>query len=208
MVMRHACEHSILRTDSKKRTGKTMTATEIISLSRKLNGKDLSEDLVANFAFKSDNSGGDFNLEYRTQIIEELLANFSIADIKLIRTLFNEELKCEIATQRHDNLYQICFYLFHLGQLADTFILYDAKFNAKNMDVGCMLDREMITVGHNVDEVIEYVEATFQTNPPFKEKYSGIIEALKDLKEFPDYDSIDAYHLFIRGYFYGHDNVS
>ena len=185
-----------------------MTAPKIISLSRLLNGKDLPADLVTNFAFKSDNSRGDFNLDIRTQIVEALLADFSIADIKLIRTLFDEELKSEIATQRHDNLYQLCFYLFHLGQLADTFILYDAKFNTNNMDVGCMLDREMITVGHDVDEVIEYVEATFQANPTFKEKYAGIIKELNGLKEFPDYDSIDAYHLFIRGYFYGHDNVS
>jgi hypothetical protein len=184
-----------------------MTAAEIISVSRQLNGKDLPADLVTCFAFKADNSRDDFNLDIRTQIVEALLADFSIADINLIRKLFDEELKSEMATQRHDNLYQLCFYLFHLGQLADTFILYDAKFNAKSMDVGCMLDREMITVGHNIDEVVEYVKTRFR-DPTLKEKYSGILEELNSLKEFPDYESIDAYHLFIRGYFYGHENVS
>jgi hypothetical protein len=204
MLWRH-CKLKLL---CKKRADKKMTATEIISQLRQLNESNIPADLVTHFAFKPDNSRGDFNLDIRTQIVESLLADFSIADIKLIRTLFDEELKCEIATQRHDNLYQLCFYLFHLGQLADTFILYDAKFNAKNMDVGCMIDREMITVRHDIDEVIEYVETTFRNNPAMEEKYSGIIEELKGLKEFPDYDSINAYHLFIRGYFYGHDNVS
>lgn len=185
-----------------------MTPTEIIAQSRQLNGNDLPADLVRNFAFISDNTNCDFNLEIRTQIVDTLLEDFSIADIKLIRTLFDEELNSEIATQRHDNLYQLCFYLFHLGQLKDTFIIYDAKFNTENMDVGCMLDREMITVGHNIDEVIEYVEATFRDSPSMREKYSGIIEELNCLKEFPDYESIEAYHLFIRGYFYGHENVS
>ena len=185
-----------------------MTVAEIISVSRQLNGKDLPVDLVTSFAFKADNSRGDFNLDIRTQIVEALLADFSIADINLIRTLFDEELKSEMAIQRHDNLYQLCFYLFHLGQLADTFILYDAKFNAKNMDVGFMLDREMITVGHNIDEVIEYVEMRFRDSPTLKENYSGILEELNGLKEFPDYENIDVYHLFIRGYFYGHHNVS
>jgi hypothetical protein len=185
-----------------------MTVAETISVSRQLNAKDLPANLVASFAFKADNSRGDLNLDVRTQIVEALLADFSIADIHLIRTLFDEELKSEMATQRHDNLYQLCFYLFHLGQLADTFSLYDAKFNATNMDVGCMLDREMITVGHSIDVVVAYVEARFRDSPRLKERYSGILEELNGLKEFPDYESIDDYHLFIRGYFYGHENVS
>ncbi len=184
-----------------------MTAKEIILVTRQLADKDLSNDLINKFCFKPDKSGVDINIDIRTNIVEELLNDFSLQDIILIRKLFDEELKCEIATQRHDNLYQLSFYLFHLGQLQDAFILYDAKYNAKNMDVGCSLDRELITLGHNFDIVIEYVEKAFKDNPTLEEKYSGIIQVLEDLRDHPDYESIDDYRLFIRGYFYGHEKI-
>lgn len=184
-----------------------MTANEIIKLSRQLNSNDLLTELMETFAFKPNESKQDLNLGMRTEIVEELLSDFSIIDITLIRALFHEELKCELATWQSVNLYQLCFYLFHLGQIEDTFLLYDAKFNAKNMDVGMMLDREMITVRHDIDEVIEFVENTFNNNPEMKEKFSGLVEKLLDLKKCPQYVGNELYHLFIRGYFYGHDNV-
>jgi hypothetical protein len=95
------------------------------------------------FGYPTDN-----NLEFRAAIVDALLPNFSLADYGLIQVLFAEEMKCETTIRRHDSLYQLCFYLFELKQLPDTFCLYKAKFKATNMDVGCLLDQEMITVGH------------------------------------------------------------
>ena len=188
-----------------------MTVKELISASRELGGRDLPDSTIDAFSYNPIFEGGklsDANLNFRTELIKELLHDFSKADIVLIRHLFAEEMKCEIATRQHDNLYQLCYYLYYIGDLQDTFILYDAKFNTTNMDVGTMLDREMITVGHEIDEVIEYVQNEFDKNPELKRRYSGILDALDELKEFPDYPDQEAYKKFIKGYFWGHDNVA
>jgi hypothetical protein len=144
---------------------------------------------------------GDSNFGFRTEIVNELLHDFSLSDIDLIRALFAEEMNCELSTQLHDNLYQLCFYLYDLGQLEDTFILYDAKYNAKNSDVGMSLDREAITVGHDPDDVIAYVEAEFTKRPELKEKFSGIVKELESIKTKPDYDDLAEYGEFLKGYF-------
>jgi len=65
----------------------------------------------------------------------------------------------------------------------------------------------MITVGHNVDEVINYVQEEFKKNPELQAKHPGILAELYDLKTFPDYDSIESYRKFIRGYFFGHEEI-
>jgi hypothetical protein len=188
-----------------------MTASELISTYRQLSDGKPSLELFDSFSFKPiDNNGGDsldVNLAFRTEIVEALLHDFSKDDIHLIRQLFTEEMKCELATQRHDNLYQLCYYLYDIGDLQDAFIIYDAKFNAKNMDVGCMLDREMMTVGHDVDDVIKYVQHEFKNNPTLENQYSNILTELNGLKEFPDYENTEAYSKFIKGYFFGHDPI-
>ncbi|HSC40033.1 MAG TPA: hypothetical protein VLD19_19250, partial [Chitinophagaceae bacterium] len=152
-----------------------MTPPDIISAYRKTPGKQAHSELIDFFSFKPIGSGSnelsEVSLAFRTSIVEQLLHDFSERDIQLVRDLFSEEMKCEISTGRHDNLYQLCYYLFEIGKLEDSFIIYDAKFNAQNMDVGCMLDREMITVGHHVDEVINYVQEEFKKNPELQAKY-------------------------------------
>lgn len=185
-----------------------MTASELIQSFRQTSKKGSLDSLKALFSFRSiTNENGlieDSNLNFRIRVVEGLLYDFSLADIYLIRDLFNEEIRCELATRRHDNLYQLCFYLYSLGQLEDTFILYDAKFNAPNMDVASMLDGYAITVGHEIDEVISYVEGEFIKNPLLEDRYPTIINELKDMQEYPSYDSVETYTNFIKGYFLGH----
>lgn len=146
----------------------------------------------------------DSNLEFRATVVDALLPDFSLADYELIQVLFAEETKCETAIQRHDSLYELCFYLYELGNLPDTFRLYEAKFKATNMDVGCLLDREMIMVGHEVPEVVAYVEQVFIAEPHLRVRYPTLLEDLHGLVEYPDYESCAQYRASIRGYFYGH----
>jgi hypothetical protein len=131
----------------------------------------------------------DKNLEFRAAVVDALLPDFSLADYELIQVLFAEEIKCEAAIWRHDSLYQLCFYLFELKQLPDTFRLYEAKFKATNMDVGILLDREMILVGHEVPEVVAYVEQVFNDEPHLRVRYPSLLEELHGLVEYPDYES-------------------
>ena len=63
---------------------------------------------------------------------------------------FDEELKCELETQRHDNLYQLSFYLYKLGNLQDVYRIYNAKFEVRNMDVGMSMDREMLYLNNKI----------------------------------------------------------
>ena len=55
--------------------------------------------------------------------MDALLPDFSLADYGLIQVLFAKEMKCETAIRHHDSLYQLCFCLFELKQLPDTFLL-------------------------------------------------------------------------------------
>ncbi|WP_153799505.1 hypothetical protein [Foetidibacter luteolus] len=188
-----------------------MTASELISAYRELPNQGSLLHLTSSFEFKpvstTDGHLMDANLEFRAEIVESLLHDFSQAEIHLIRQLFAEEMKCELATHRHDNLYQLCYYLYDIGDLQDTFIIYDAKFNANNMDAGLGLDREMICVGHEVDDVIKYIQEEFKANPKLANQYPKILTELNGLKEFPDYESTEAYSKFIKGYFFGHDTA-
>jgi hypothetical protein len=154
------------------------------------------------FGYPTDN-----NLEFRAAVVDALLADFSLIDYKLIQSLFAEEMKCETAIRRHDSLYQLCFYLFELKQLPDTFRLYEAKFKATNMDVGILLDREMIAVGHEIPEVVAYVQQIFTDEPHLWARFPTLLEELHGLVEYPDYESCAQYRASIRGYFYGHDEV-
>lgn len=188
-----------------------MTASEFVTRYRNPSKKEVLSELYELISFKElsneINNQVDINLDFRTEVVEQLLSDFSLADIDLIRKLFKEEQACENTIHRHNNLYQLCFYLFTLGQLEDTFILYDAKFNTANMDVGCMLDREAITVGHEIKEVIEYVQTEFIKDSTLKRRYPTILEELQSLRDYPNYNSITDYGHFIKGYFYGHENI-
>ena len=175
-----------------------MNATEIIEKSRE--SELLTKDLTEYFRFKKsvDSEIADENLQLRTEIVDALLTDFTNTDIGLIRTLFDEELKCELETRRHDNLYQLSFYLYKLGNLKDVYRIYTAKFDAKNMDVGTSLDIEMLYMNHKIEEVIEFVKKdNSNTNPK-------VLETLIDLKDYPNYESEKTYFDFVNGYFYGH----
>ncbi|WOI23492.1 hypothetical protein [Nonlabens ulvanivorans] len=174
-----------------------MTASEIIEKSR-VNGFSATT-LTEHFGFNKSSDLGiaDENLELRTEIVDALLIDFSNADIELIRLLFDEELKCELETRRHDNLYQLSFYLYNLGNLGDVYRIYTAKFEAKNMDVGATLDRSMLYMSHKIDEVIEFVEKDDS------KKKTELLNTLYSLKTNPDYESEKSYKEFINRYFRG-----
>ncbi|WP_109300593.1 hypothetical protein [Aquimarina sp. AU474] len=150
----------------------------------------------------------DNNIKTRTEIVELLLADFSNKDIDLIRFLFDEEFKCAQETRRQYNLYQLSFYLYNLGNLQDIYRIYAAKYKIMDMDIATMMDRSMLYMNHKIDSVIEFVENDFKTKDGVKAKYPEILDELYDLKQEPDYENEEAYNLFIRGYFYGHKNIS
>jgi hypothetical protein len=181
-----------------------MTAKEFITDYRNSTEKESLNDLISFKPTLKENITTDANFDFRKEVVKSLLNDFALADIILIRKLFTEEVICEKTTSRHDNLYQLAFYLFNLGQIVDTFILYDAKFNAKSIDAGTMLDRTSITVGHEIEDVISYVQKEFEKSAALKQKYPQILYELKSLQENPDYDNIADYTNFINGYFYGH----
>lgn len=185
-----------------------MTPTELINSCRQDPTAEVLAQLVEAFSFQpgllEDGYPTDAHLEFRVEIVEALLPDFSLTDLALIRSLFKEEMACETAIQRHDSLQQLCFYLHELRQLEDTFRLYEAKFLTGNMDVACILDREMLTVNHEVPEVVRYVEAVFQQQPQLRTHYPTILEELDVLLTDPTYDSLDVYRTYIRGYFYRH----
>lgn len=181
-----------------------MTPIDIISNFRQSEDSDPNPVWVEAFAFhptQIDWSFYDFNMEYRTEVVNQLLKDFSIQDINLIRLLIQEELECSRSIREHGNIYQLCYYLFELGDLSDTFLIYQIKYMEGNMDAGAMVDREMLTVGHPIEKVIHYVNDRFQADSTLKEKYSGILDQLEGLKNFPDYESLEDYRVYINGYF-------
>lgn len=189
-----------------------MNPSDVLAAFRDSSDAKILTELQPYFTFKpvriDDATTEDENLEFRTALTELLLSDYSVKDSPLIRALFKAELECERAIWRHDNLYQLSFYLYSLGQLEDTFLLYEAKYGLRHMDASTMQDRYSITVGHEPDEVIKYVEGCFQTNPELYKDYAELIEELQDIIDDPDYDSIADYSTFIRGYFFGHENAS
>lgn len=182
-----------------------MGASEIILAYRQSSNNELIPSLIPYFAFKPvENQEGeleDDNLAFRTEITEAFLYDFTKIDRPLIKAIFTEELKCEEETWRHDNLHQLCFYLYIIGDLEDVFDLYAAKYHATHMDVGCVLDRDMITLGHEVNKVIEFVTSKFDSDASLKEKYSKILWVLNDIKS-EVYHS-DGYTNFINQYYLG-----
>ena len=183
-----------------------MTAKELIEKYRKAENEIVQIELSSMFAFSENFERGiaDDNLIFRSKIVEELLNDFSSKDIKLIRRIFEEELKCELSTERHDNLYQLCFYLFEIGELEDVFLIYDAKFNSKNMDVRTMLDVEMMYMNKPIEDVINFVKSELNKKPELNEKYKTILIELDYLKTELNYN-LDTYRKFIKGYFFGHE---
>lgn len=186
-----------------------MTAHEFIAAHRQPAPDVALAQLAALVAFEPGKpefgESTDSNLDFRAAVVDALLPDFSLADYELIQLLFAEEMKCEAAIWRHDSLYQLCFYLFELKQLPDTFRLYEAKFKATNMDVGVLLDRELILVGHEVPEVVAYVQQVFADEPHLRTLSPTLLKELHELVEYPDYESCAQYRAGIRNYFYGHD---
>jgi hypothetical protein len=187
-----------------------MTAADLIAAFRQPISSTSVAELTTYFAFQplqpQYGYATDANQLFRAVIVNALLPDFSLTDHGLIRALFAEEMKCEAAIREHENLYQLSFYLYELGQFEDTFPLYEAKYRTQNMDVHFLLDREMMTVRHEVPDVICYVEAEFLREPLLRTRYPTILEELNGMLEHPDYNSVEDYRTFIRGYFYGHED--
>lgn len=182
-----------------------MTASEFVAASR-LVTYAVPDALLARVAYQPAQLGTgawvDANADFRAAVVEELLPDFTLADHPLIQQLFADELTCEVALQQHGSLYQLCFYLYELGQLVDVFALYDAKFNARNMDVGCLLDRHLITVGHPIPAVQHYVRAEFERQPALAALYPDLLFELQHLLDHPDYDSEATYRQYLHHYFH------
>ena len=187
-----------------------MTPKELIAQTRLLETTEIPNHLVDTFAFKPSEPLGetsqDLNIDFRIQVVEELLNDFSIKDLALIRQLYKEELDCEELIWRHDNVYQLSYYLVELGQLEDCFLIYKAKYQINHMDISLMMDREMLTVGQDVDDVILFVKQKFTENSEIEKDYEGILEQLINLKENPIRSSKE-YKKFIKGYFFGHEPI-
>ena len=185
-----------------------MTPKELISQTRLLETSEIPKYLVDTFAFNPTEPLGetsiDLNVDFRIAVVEELLNDFSQKDLALIRHLYKQELACERLIWRHDNIYQLSYYLFELGQIEDCFLIYEAKYQIRHMDIATMMDREMLTVGHDIDKVISFVSQKFKDNSELEQKYEGILRELIDLKNNPDSDPED-YKKFIKGYYLGHD---
>lgn len=185
-----------------------MTALELISSYRQSKGDEFLPRLLPKFAFKPvENQEGDFedvNLTFRTEIMDALLYDFTKTDHSLIKELFTEEVKCANETWVDSvnlNLKQLCFYLYTIGDLEDVFDLYAAKYQTRNFDVACMLDRDMVTLGYDVDMVIEFVKNKFKCDIILKKNYSKILWVLDDIK-------VNVYHTegytkFVNQYFLG-----
>jgi hypothetical protein len=187
-----------------------MTAADLIAAFRQPTSYASISELTTYFSFQpwqpQYGYATDANQLFRAIIVDALLPDFSLTDHRLIQALFAEEMKCEAATRQHESLYQLSFYLYELGQLENTFRLYEAKYCTQNMDVAILMDREMMTVRHEVPDVIQYVEAEFLRELLLKARYPTILEELNGLLEHPDYTSIEDYRSFIRGYFYGRED--
>jgi hypothetical protein len=188
-----------------------MKPSDIIKAYRKLSPDETDAELKTFFEFKpikrnESDRVEDKNLKCRTEVTDALLNDYSLADRRLIRVLFRAEIECERAIYRHDNLYQLSFYLYSLGQMEDSFLLYEAKYDIGHMDACTMQDRTSITVGHEPIEVIKYVEKRFEEDPKLKTVYAGLIKELQGIIDCPDYESIEEYSRFVRGYFFGHDS--
>jgi hypothetical protein len=185
-----------------------MDLSPIISSYRDAKQEDDLSHVRAYFSFNPvgplGDGGLDVNLEFRTALTQALLNDFSLADIRLIRDMIREEIDCERAIWRHDNLYQLSFYLYSLGQIGDTFLLYEAKYGTGHMDASTMQDQYSISLGHDPDKVIEYVKARFAQNPNLKDNYPDLIQQLESIRDDREYGTIAEYSTFIRGYFFGH----
>lgn len=189
-----------------------MEPAAVILAYRDFADANILTDLERFFIFKPFNTYNgtteDENLRFRTELTKLLLVDYSLRDVEFIRALFRSELECERAIWRHDNLYQLSFYLYTLGQMEDAFLLYDAKYRLRHMDASTMQDRYSITVGREPAEVIKFVEDCFRDAPNLRNDYSGLLDELQGIIDYPDYDSIAEYSKFIHGYFSGHENVA
>lgn len=178
-----------------------MTSKEIINISR--SSENSIKELSKYFEFKKNLalSASDDNLQLRTQIVNDLLVDFTDKDLKLIQLLFDEELKCELETRRHDNLYQLCFYLYEIGNLSDVYRIYTAKYKTKNMDVGSVIDSSMLYMSHKINEVIEFVKKDSTNNQ------TELITILEELKINPVFEDEQSYKGYINRYFRGATNT-
>lgn len=187
-----------------------MTAAEFVATVRSLDTDTVPDELVELYKFfpvqEANGRIVDTNIDSRVAVVEELYHDFSLKDIHLIRSLLCEEMAFDDAIGVHVCILQLCYYLYELAQLEDVFVVYDCKYNTGTMDVGCIMDREMLMMRHNVNEVIKYVTDRFEEDPSLKEKREHLIPLLHDLQKEWEYEDVDKYTQYIRDYIEGNRN--
>ncbi len=184
-----------------------MTAQKLVSENRQSASGIPTPSLLDLFKFKP-NAGNhviktnDSNLRFRTELTGQLLKDFSIRDIHLIRSIFREELICEQKTGQQENLYQLCFYLFSLQQIEDIFLLFEAKFNTSSLETRAAIDWELLTLGHPVDDVVDFVSERLKHDPILLQKYPTIQEEILFLSEHLGKVDFELYQKRLKQYFF------
>ncbi len=176
-----------------------MTAREILQQLRESYPVNFGNELVASFAFTpQQNKGitGHLGNDTKTQIIQLLLLDFSIADITFIRKLLHEEVNTPTGTGDFDNLRLLCSYLFSLHQLEDVFLLSDAKFNSKFTTTGQYLDWQLMTMGHTLTEVIDYVQSQLAQDVALELRHKTLLKRLNEYAGQYSDDDIARYRSF------------
>lgn len=148
----------------------------------------------------------DANADFRAEVTKNLYQDFLLADLELVRALYDAELACERQTWQHESLYQLAYYLFALGQLADVFRLYQGKYGTGHMDPSVMMDREMLSVGHEIAEVQRYVEQRFAEDPELQAQHPQLLPKLQELQDDPTYSGPAAYAQILADYFLDSDD--
>ena len=93
------------------------------------------------------------NAEFRHLIVSRLFKNYTIIDKPLIRYLLEQEaLWCEHGFT--DELVQLCYMLYKIGNIDDIQLLWEIKNN--NFDTYCGLDIQLVAVP-DVDDALEYL---------------------------------------------------
>lgn len=89
-----------------------------------------------------------------------------------------------------DALLAACHLLYRLGEPEDVFLLFAAKY--ANMDCGCMLDHDLLTMGRGRDEMLDLVTKRLEVDPSLRAYRRRIDHAVADAFAHPNYDSPDA----------------
>ncbi len=144
--------------------------------------KNIPDDVISLFAFRPsepvDDATFDINSDFRTEIIEQLLSDFSAEDNTLIKALFHEEMKSLAAIRYNHHLHQLCYYFFMIASLENVFLIYDAFVTSGTLEWGNKVPWQMLSVNHTMEEVCQYVAMEFLAEPIRREQYPDMLDVL------------------------------